>query len=300
MKRVLTALVLLTIVLLVVLMAPDWLFAAVVAVFGVIAADEYLRLAAAYGPVFRRPVLVLLAAAFLTVVGLYAAGDSRGEPTSLALLLVLALLPLLLLPVALRVENLSQALPAATLSGFAGTYIAVPMASILLIHSMRHGWFFLVLLFFIVWSGDIFAYYVGRSFGRRKLAPRISPGKTWEGAIASIAGALLVALLFAMAGPTIDRFLRDWKILPANTAALYLKPLSIPPLWVPLALAAILNPIAQLGDLVESMIKRGAGAKDSGHILPGHGGVLDRIDALLFAAPPAAILFLLTESYFYR
>jgi phosphatidate cytidylyltransferase len=127
-------------------------------------------------------------------------------------------------------------------------------------------------LLFVVWAGDIAAYYVGRTFGKHKLAPRLSPNKTWEGAIGSIAGSLVAAGgLLALA----DGF-TQW-----NSAKL-----SYPEeIWYWLVLAVIVNIAAQLGDLVESALKRSAGVKDSGTLLPGHGGVLDRIDSLLLAAP---------------
>jgi phosphatidate cytidylyltransferase len=114
------------------------------------------------------------------------------------------------------------------------------------------------------------------------MAPRISPKKTWEGALASILASLIVGMLL-------------WNyVRPINTALLNLHlvdtksgyfALQRPPLWPTLVLSAAINIAAQLGDLAESLIKRGAGVKDSGTLLPGHGGMLDRIDALLFAAP---------------
>jgi phosphatidate cytidylyltransferase len=130
----------------------------------------------------------------------------------------------------------------------------------------------LIFLFCIVWTGDIAALYVGRNFGRHKLAPHISPNKTWEGSAASVAGSLLItALLIALA---------RWMESRSMTTLHFAGPLL---LW--LGLAVVLNLFAQVGDLVESAIKRGAGVKDSGAMLPGHGGILDRIDALLLAAP---------------
>lgn len=118
-----------------------------------------------------------------------------------------------------------------------------------------------IFLLVAVYVGDIAAYYGGRAFGRRRLAPVISPNKTWEGAVSgllgSIGGALLAPLWFARA-------------LPLGDAAL---------------LGAALGAIGIVGDLAESLLKRAAGVKDSGSLLPGHGGVLDRTDSLLFAAP---------------
>lgn len=128
--------------------------------------------------------------------------------------------------------------------------------------------FFLTLsVFLLVWAADVFAYYVGRTVGRRKLAPRVSPNKTWEGAIGGAVGALVVA------------------------AGLKVLVLGFLP-WVHvIALALICGVLGQIGDLAESRLKRSVDMKDSGSILPGHGGLLDRFDAMIFAAP-AAYLYL--------
>jgi len=111
------------------------------------------------------------------------------------------------------------------------------------------------------WAGDTAALYVGKAFGRHALAPRVSPAKTWEGAAGSVAGGILAGFVYAH----------------------YLIPSA--PVAVVLLLAATGNIAGQLGDLCESAIKRGAGVKDSGNTLPGHGGWLDRIDSSLFSVP---------------
>ena len=138
---------------------------------------------------------------------------------------------------------------------------------------------FLLSILSLVWAADIFAYFAGRAFGRRKLAPAISPGKSWEGVIGGMLGVLMLVVawvcadLFRMA-PVMSLysqlFLADWWLLPLG--ALFLSALSV------------------VGDLVESLIKRSAGVKDSSGLLPGHGGVLDRIDALLPSLPLAMML----------
>jgi phosphatidate cytidylyltransferase len=125
----------------------------------------------------------------------------------------------------------------------------------------------------IVWIADTAAYFSGRAFGRRKLAPEVSPGKTWEGVYGALAAVALYAIaLVALAGAAGFRSRVDTLAVTA---------------WVALALA--LAAISVIGDLFESLLKRQAGVKDSGHLLPGHGGVLDRTDALLAAMPPAAL-----------
>lgn len=126
---------------------------------------------------------------------------------------------------------------------------------------LRFGFGWVILVFVVTWANDTFAYFAGRLFGRHKLLERVSPRKTWEGfaggALGSVAGALVVRAL--LLGPV--------------------------PLWAALAVAAGGAVLGPLGDLAESMLKRAAGVKDSGRLIPGHGGLLDRIDALLFVAP---------------
>jgi phosphatidate cytidylyltransferase len=126
-----------------------------------------------------------------------------------------------------------------------------------------------------VWVADISAYVCGRAFGRHKLAPEISPGKTWEGAVGAIAGVLIYGITVAWAA---DR-------MPSNPSA-----------WIIFATALIvLTAVSILGDLFESLAKRQAGVKDSGATLPGHGGVLDRIDSLTSTLPLVGLAVLLWE-----
>lgn len=134
------------------------------------------------------------------------------------------------------------------------------------------GAYWVTMLFVLVWGSDIGGYFAGRALGRRPLAPRVSPGKTVEGAVGGLALGLVAAIGFHLA-------------LPAAPVG--------QPLWV--AAGAVVIAVAIAGDLFESMLKRQVGAKDSGHLLPGHGGVLDRIDALIAAAPILALLVMLAD-----
>ena len=155
---------------------------------------------------------------------------------------------------------LVEALPAAGISCSGLVLVAFPLSFAIRMHgSGPQGPRLLLFAMVIVWVGDTAAYFVGRSIGKYKLAPQLSPKKTWEGTIASFIGSLIVAVVFA-------RFM-------------------IVPLGHLLGMAAVGNVAGQVGDLLESAYKRSAGIKDSGSILPGHGGVLDRIDALILAIP---------------
>jgi phosphatidate cytidylyltransferase len=130
----------------------------------------------------------------------------------------------------------------------------------------------------VTWCNDTGAYFVGRAFGRAKLMPSVSPGKTWAGAYGGAAAGLLATWMIAA------------YVLPP-LAHVTLRPLAV--VVIGLALSAV----SQIGDLVESMLKREAGVKDSSHLIPGHGGVLDRIDALIFVLPVAYVLLSVFLTY---
>jgi phosphatidate cytidylyltransferase len=166
---------------------------------------------------------------------------------------------------------------------FGLVYVAYPLTLLPMIWNRDDGKPLLLFLMVCVWAGDIAAYYVGRRFGRRKLS-RLSPNKTWEGSIASVAGSVLAGLGVVYAGELLsDR----------GDTVLHI----VQPVWQSAGLAIAINVAGQLGDLLESAIKRGASVKDSGTMLPGHGGILDRIDALLIAAPVLWCVLLLKDAF---
>ena len=183
---------------------------------------------------------------------------------------VLTLLAFSLFVISLFAEPTARVLKDAAAGAFGLLYIAWPLSLLYLLAAQSTG--LLIFLFVCVWSGDIAALYIGRAIGGKKLAPSISPGKTWSGSIASVVASVLLGLLLTWFGQWLAA--RGQSILDVGLSLLQ----------VPL-FAALINVAAQIGDLLESAIKRGAGVKDSGNLLPGHGGILDRIDALLFAAP---------------
>jgi phosphatidate cytidylyltransferase len=283
-KRVLTAVVLIPIVLLIVLRAPVPVLALVAALVALLAIQELLKLSEAYQlRPFRWPTYIFVGMFFL-----FMAVSPPSKPlldTAIFIATIgfaAAIAPFVFLIVTMRRVDLTTGFPAAAVSALAFTYVALPLAFLVQIRQQWSGAFMLLYLLLVVWAGDIFAYFIGQSLGRHLMSPRISPKKTWEGALASLIASVGVGvLLYKYALPISSAFL---------TVGLMQRrdgyfALQAPPLWSTLLLSAAINIAAQLGDLVESLIKRGAGVKDSGAILPGHGGMLDRIDALLFAAP---------------
>jgi phosphatidate cytidylyltransferase len=281
-KRVLTAAVLIPIVLLLVLRAPLPVLAAVAALVALLATQEFLKLAESYAirPFFW-PTYIFVALFFI----LLATGDDKpllSPATSIYTAgFAASIACFVFLVIGMRRADLSTALPAALTSAFAFGYIALPLGFLVQIRA-RSGASLLLYLLLVVWAGDIFAYFVGRSLGRNWMSPRISPKKTWEGALASLLASLVVGTLFCNYALPIGSALLRVHLIEKQDGLFALQRDS---LWPTLLLSAAINIAAQLGDLVESLIKRGAGVKDSGAILPGHGGMLDRIDALLFAAP---------------
>jgi phosphatidate cytidylyltransferase len=265
MKRVLTAVILIPCVLALVFLTSrwQWVFTSATAGVAALAAWEFLGMAERGG---ARPPRV---AVLLSILLLFA-GNFEWPDQSTA---IFGILSLGLLVYCTFNSSVEQVMPDALTAIFCLLYTGLTLVTLPALKEQTNGPSLVAFLLCVVWAGDIAALYVGRTLGRHKLAPRISPNKTWEGAIGSIVGSLLVAGgLFALA-----RLLeRTW-----NSAIL-----SYPEeVWFWLGLAVLLNVAAQLGDLVESALKRSVDVKDSGSLLPGHGGVLDRIDAILLAAP---------------
>ncbi|MGH9600473.1 MAG: phosphatidate cytidylyltransferase [Terracidiphilus sp.] len=264
MKRILTAAILIPIVLLLVFLGPrwQWLFAAVAALVAALAGWECLGLSRRNG--FQPPRAVVVAALLVLFAGNYERPDST--------FVLFGVLSLGLLVYCTFRRSSERVMADAASSIFCLLYVGFTLIALPTLHEEPNGPSLLVFLFCVVWAGDIAALYVGRYFGRRKLAPLLSPKKTWEGAAGSMAASVLVAWgLFALGSG-----MQTWN-----------SPLLTYPddLWYWLVLGVVVNAAAQVGDLAESALKRSAGVKDSGDLLPGHGGILDRIDALLLAAP---------------
>lgn len=284
-KRIATAVVLIPIVLTLILRAPVSVLAVVAAIVALLTIHEFLKLTEAYGV---RPMAwptYLFTAVFFAALAIGGGGETPLLSTGkflIVLAFAAAIAPFIFLTRAMREGELRGAYPTAAASVFAFAYIALPMGMLVQLRQQWAGAFYLLYLLLVVWAGDIFAYFVGKTIGRHLLSPRVSPKKTWEGAIASVVASIVVGwLLFRYALPISSGLLHAGLIQRRDG----LFGLEQPAMGPILLLTFVLNIAAQLGDLVESLIKRGAGVKDSGAILPGHGGMLDRIDALLFAAP---------------
>jgi phosphatidate cytidylyltransferase len=164
-----------------------------------------------------------------------------------------------------------------------GGLLALWVAWLAAVQARLIGINFLLSILVLVWVADVFAYFSGRAFGlkftRRKLAPAISPGKSWEGVWGGMAGVVVLALAWVWADASAQ----------ATVASLYSR-LATRGWWLLLLGVVFMAAMSVVGDLVESLIKRSAGAKDSSRLLPGHGGVLDRVDALLPTLPIAMML----------
>jgi phosphatidate cytidylyltransferase len=238
------------------LLDGPWFFLVVLGVFE-LAAWEVVAIGRLWTPGAPRAALPLLLAVASVVL---APGVALGRelPEGAAICLAFLLTGGVGALVLIRRTPVAEALPTMGLLAFGALYLAVPVASLARLQ-LVDPWLVL-LLFAVVWLGDTAAYYVGRRWGRRLLAPVVSPKKTWEGAGACLAAALASAVVWSL--------LRD-------------EGLDLPLV----VLAGLTSVAAQVGDLVESLYKRAAGRKDSGAALPGHGGWLDRLDAMIFAAP---------------
>jgi len=245
MKRLLTALLLIPTVLYVVYFGPPWLLFGVTALVAVICYSEYAGIAAGYG--ITKPGPVGYAAGLLVL-----AMRPQDAP------LVFTLLALISLALALR-HDLAKTLPNAAFLLFGIVYIFGSWKFAILLRAESPHWLAYGLV--LNWVGDACAYYVGKSVGRRNMAPNVSPKKTWEGAVASLVGSVIFGVVY------LNRALPAVSLVEAGL------------------LSVVVNIAGQTGDLAESALKRGAGVKDSSTLLPGHGGLLDRVDSSLFALP---------------
>lgn len=276
MKRILTAIVLIACVVALIFRGQPWMMSAVACLVAELAAYEFLSLANAGGA--RIPIWWM--AAGIAAIFLFTLPDFHYQEAEFPL--VSLLMMILLTWTAFR-GSVERVLPDTSLGVFGLIYVAYPLSLLPLLWMRDDGKPLLLFLMVCVWAGDTAALYVGKSMGRHKLS-RLSPNKTWEGAIGSVAGSVLAGLAIAYAGEFLLR---------RGDTLLHI----VEPVWQTVVLAIVINIAAQVGDLLESAIKRGAGVKDSGTMLPGHGGILDRIDALLLAAPALWCVLLLKDAF---
>ncbi len=250
--RVLTAIVLAAVLLAVVLWLPDWVAIGVMTVLVLAGAWEWSAFVRLGTPILRAAYVLLVAALLALAWRVSLSPDGRDLLLTVALVWWL----IALVWVALAPRHVS-----AWSAAVAGVLALVPawLALVRLRLVLPHGEEWMLFAFVLVWVADIGAFFFGRRFGRVRLAPHVSPAKTWEGVL----GAIAVSALVAFAGAR-------WFAVPLAA-------------FMPLCLTVVGFSI--IGDLTESLLKRFAGMKDSGSVFPGHGGVLDRIDSLTGAAP---------------
>ena len=259
----------------------DWALAALLAVAAALAAGEFFGIARAAG----HAPFVAAGAALAGVVPLALHGRRLGVISGdLATFALVVLLGLFAASIWRRWPG-GRPLGAVAVTGFGIAYTGVTLGYGYLLRYHPYavgrtaGAALLALPLILTWTSDIGAYFVGRTLGRRKLIPAVSPGKTVAGAVGALVLCMIVAWVW-----------QRWVLIPQATLAL--RPL-VPALAASGAVAfgAIISVAAQLGDLAESLLKRESGVKDSSHLLPGHGGVLDRLDSLFFVLPVAYLTF---------
>jgi phosphatidate cytidylyltransferase len=270
--RITTGVVLIAAVLALVWWGPASLLATVAALIAILALIEFFTLGERVGlRAFRNWTLACSAGLFYAQ---YAAGMAEthafgidiaftrtvaGLSISADTFLLIFLFGAVGIGLATR-RPLQDVLPAISISSAGLLFVALPFSYLVRINELdRDGRALILFTLTLIWAGDTLAYFTGKLLGRLPMAPVLSPQKTWEGAIANLIGSLLVAWVAS-----------HW--IEADVTVLFV-------------VAGVANIAGQMGDLIESAYKRGAGVKDSGTIVPGHGGVLDRIDSLILAAP---------------
>jgi phosphatidate cytidylyltransferase len=266
--RVLTAAILIPLVVAAIRWGPAWLIAMVSAFVAVVALLEFFSIAAKQGVEAYRLWSCITATGIIAqqsyasrLASVVRLGDllDRSPRVTMELVLFVFVMGTAIIALGTR-RSLAEVLPSISVSAAGLVFVVIPFSAVVRLHGVDIlGPRLLLFTVVLVWAGDTSAYFVGREIGRWKMSPHISPNKTWEGAGANFLGAMFIAAVFGY-----------WtKIPPAHM----------------LGMAAVGSIAGQLGDLFESAWKRSADVKDSGAILPGHGGMLDRIDALILAAP---------------
>lgn len=267
------------------ILAGGWWFIAFVALFTILAMVEFYNLANAGNKGDNPSAMVIDVAGGLALsVGLTAVAFSYGSPmmTDFSLsviqgtIMLLYLLYLLVRPIIQLYSREPQPLNNLAYSYMAQLYIALPLGFLAFITTMPDGWSLLLVMFIMIWLNDTGAFIVGSLLGRHPMFPRISPKKSMEGLVGGFLFTIGSAFIFKYCFPQ------------------YFEATSIAVLA---AMGAVVSAFATWGDLVESLIKRTLGVKDSGKLIPGHGGILDRIDSLLLVAP-ATLLYLVAINLF--
>jgi phosphatidate cytidylyltransferase len=271
--RILTAAVLIPAVVALVWWGPPALLAAVAAGVGIVALGEFFDLGERVGlRAFRYWSMFCGAGIFYAQYStglqetryfsgatLIVAGTNVLGPVSIETVLLIFLFGVVAIGLATR-RPLHEVLPAVSISSAGLLLIALPFSYLVRVNEVeRVGRQLVLFTLCLIWAGDMLAYFVGRALGRLPMAPALSPNKTWEGAFANLLASLLVAVAFAR-----------WMQSDVTTL---------------LVIAGLANIAGQMGDLIESAYKRGAAVKDSSSLLPGHGGMFDRIDSLILASP---------------
>lgn len=280
--RILTAVILIPAVVALVWYGPFALIAALAAVVALLALREFFALGDRHGlRAFRNWTYVCAALLFYAQYsaglaethalagGLTLVRDFPGSLLTVEMVILIFFFGCVGIGIATR-RPLPEILPAMAASAAGLVFLVFPFSFLVRINEIDSvGRALLLFTLVLIWAGDSAAYFVGKFLGRIPMAPALSPKKTWEGAVANLLASLVVGYCFA-------RWLQ----------------FDLPSM---LCIAALANIAGQMGDLIESAFKRGAAVKDSGNILPGHGGMLDRIDALILAVPVVWALYLLTQ-----
>jgi phosphatidate cytidylyltransferase len=276
--RLLTAAVLIPVVVALVWWAPAIILAGIAAVVAILALVEFLNLGDRIGLrgfklwTYFCTVLIFYAQFSLGRVethsfagGVSMVRDATGGTLSVEAALLIFLFGCVVLGL-LTKRPLHEILPAISIGSAALLFVVLPFSYIVRLDEIeRVGRQLVLFTLVLIWAGDMLAYFVGKSLGRVPMAPALSPKKTWEGALGNVLASMIVAVLFA-------------KWMQTDVITL-------------LVIAGVANIAGQAGDLIESAYKRGASVKDSGGLLPGHGGMLDRIDSLILATPAVWILY---------